>query len=205
MQWHCLCSCGKYTTKKSNFLRNGKSTSCGCRTKIKRKKSMKQYNTYDLSNDFGIGYTKQNEIFYFDLEDYDKIKDYCWHYDKDGYILSSVYNETSIKMHNLLMNATDGTVVDHKNGNRNDNRKENLRIATFSQNGYNSNKPSNNTSGYKGVHWNKSMNAWQARIQVDGKRYNLGYFNDKIDAAKAYNEAAIIYHGEFAKLNNIDG
>jgi hypothetical protein len=64
-------------------------------------------------------------------------------------------------------------------------------------------KMKNNTSGYKGVSWNSHAKAWAARITVRGRRVFLGSFDDPVEAAKAYNEAALEYHGEFAVLNKI--
>ncbi len=93
--------------------------------------------------------------------------------------------------------------VDHKNGNKLDNRKENLRLSTHSQNGCNRGKQVNNSSGLKGVTWNKERLAWHAQIGVRGKRIHLGYFSNPGLAAMAYNHAAIKHHGEFAKLNEV--
>lgn len=84
VQWLCECSCENKTriiVIGSNLTKRN-TESCGCLAKektIKRNKSRKRYNQYDLSGEYGIGYTSKGEKFYFDLEDYDKIKDYCWH------------------------------------------------------------------------------------------------------------------------------
>ena len=95
-----------------------------------------------------------------------------------------------------------GEEVDHINGDKTDNRRENLRLATNAQNCANQGKPKGTySSEYKGVHWNKQNKKWRARIMVDGKLIHLGYFTDEMDAASAYDEAAMEYFGEFAKLN----
>jgi hypothetical protein len=91
--------------------------------------------------------------------------------------------------------------IDHKNNIRNDNKWENLRLATKSQNLMNTGVYKSNTVGYKGVHKRKNWNKWRARIIVNGKRLHLGDFNTPEEAALAYNEAAIKYHKEFANLN----
>jgi hypothetical protein len=93
--------------------------------------------------------------------------------------------------------------LDHKNNTPDDNRWNNLREATNHQNKYNRKNNVNNTSGIKGVHWHKNILMWNARIGVNGKKIHLGYFTIKEDAARAYNEAAIKYYGEFARLNEI--
>jgi hypothetical protein len=90
--------------------------------------------------------------------------------------------------------------ADHINGNKLDNRRDNLRPATVFQNQHNRKKQTN-VSGYKGVIWNKKLRRWQVMIQVKNKRIHLGLFDKKLDAAKAYNDAAKKYHKEFAKLN----
>ena len=94
-----------------------------------------------------------------------------------------------------------GQLVDHENGNGLDNRRTNLRIATTSQNNRNTALRSTNSSGYKGVSWNNENQRWKAQIQTDGTKTFLGYFDDLLDAAQAYNDAALEQHGEFARLN----
>ncbi len=88
--------------------------------------------------------------------------------------------------------------LDHKNQNSLDDRIENLRPATLSQNGANSRLASNNTSGYKGVSWRKSHSKWEARIIVNKNRINLGLFDDPAEAHAAYMKAAREHFGEFA-------
>lgn len=109
----------------------------------------------------------------------------------------------TIFMHRVILNTPLGYETDHSNGDGLDNRKENLRIATASQNKWNRNKYKNNTSGYKGVSWEKDRGRWRAYIILKTERIHLGYFNDKHEAARAYNAAAIKYHGEFACLNQV--
>ena len=79
--WNCLCDCGNYKENVlEHSLKAGYVRSCGCLKKIQYGKPFpKKYNTYDLTSfDYGIGYDNKGEEFYFDLEDYDIIKDYCW-------------------------------------------------------------------------------------------------------------------------------
>jgi hypothetical protein len=110
-----------------------------------------------------------------------------------------------IYMHRLITNNNDSKMhTDHKNNNPLDNRIENLRICTNSQNQMNTKVQINNTSGFKGVTWNKIVKKWVAQIKLNNKLINLGYYINPIDAARAYNEAALKYHGEFAHLNKID-
>ena len=94
-------------------------------------------------------------------------------------------------------------MVDHINGNPLDNRKCNLRQCSNSQNQANSRIRIDNKSGYKGAYWRRKEKKWCAAIKKDGKVIYLGLFFCLIKAAKAYNEAAVKYHGEFARINII--
>jgi hypothetical protein len=104
-----------------------------------------------------------------------------------------------VTMHRLIFGAAAGQRVDHINHDGLDNRRENLRLCTASGNGANSRLPVNNTSGYKGVR--RERDRWMAAIGVNGKTIRLGTFDDKRDAAQAYNAACIAAFGEFALPN----
>lgn len=112
--------------------------------------------------------------------------------------------KVSIWMHRLILGITDkGVLSDHKDRDGLNNQKSNLRKATRSQNNANTNPKKNGTSKYIGVSFHKHSKKWHAAIQCNKKLTNLGYHIYEIDAAKAYNEAAKILHGEFANLNKI--
>jgi hypothetical protein len=106
-------------------------------------------------------------------------------------------------MHREIIRTPRHLVVDHINHNGLDNRKANLRPATRAQNNYNRLiiKRKDSSSKYKGVSWKKEYKKWQAQIYVNGQFKFLGYFEDEIQAAKAYDEAAKKYYGRFACLN----
>ena len=202
-QWLCLCDCGNQTIARSYNLKNGNTSSCGCLNKIsmsKTGKTNKQYNTYDLSGEYGIGYTNKGEEFWFDLEDYDKIKNYCWLIDKSGYVITI----DGIMMHILIMNPPKNKWIDHIKHRKFDNRKSQLRLVTYSQNAANRRKQSNNTSGITGVYWNKNMQKWYAEIKFNKKRIFLGYFTDFEDAVKNRKEAEERYFGEFSYDNSMN-
>ena len=91
--------------------------------------------------------------------------------------------------------------VDHINCDGLDNRRANLRRATHAENQRNRRPQANNTSGFKGVCWVPSRGRWQAKIVVDSGHLFLGRFGDPVEAARAYDQAALVHHGEFARLN----
>lgn len=136
-----------------------------------------------------------------DDEDFEKVNIHSWSLSVYGYVVGGTPQK---KLHRYIMNVEGDLQVDHINGDRLDNRKSNLRICTLASNVKNRSLGRDNTSGYKGVSWSKAEKKWAARIRFQGTRPFLGYFTKKEDAAKAYNEAAIKYHGEFAKLNKIE-
>jgi hypothetical protein len=136
-----------------------------------------------------------------DVEDVPKIVGHKWSINKNY----EISNEEFKYLSRVVLNITDPLVkVDHINRNRLDNRKENLRPCTNAENCRNRGKPKNNTSGYKGVFWHCKNEKWIASIGYNNRSYYLGSYNTKEDAAKAYNQAAKLYHGEFAVLNVIE-
>lgn len=189
LMWKCKCDCGNENVVCGSEMRIGKIKSCGCSKKDAKniKLKPKRGNDYDLTHDYGIGYTTKGEIFYFDLEDYEKIKPYSW-YSVRGYIRAHA-DKAPISMHRLVLNASN--IVDHINHNKSDNRKSNLRECTPAQN-------SMNRNGVAGITFDKLSNKWNAYIGMNYKRISLGYFKVKQDAIKARKKAEKKYFGEFA-------
>ena len=102
----------------------------------------------------------------------------------------------------LSYNEYPSAIIDHINGNRNDNRLSNLRLATPGENAYNVRKTDRITSSsYKGVYWDKSCDRWIVRVAKDQKTVYVGRFITELDAAKAYDIAAQELQGKFACLN----
>jgi AP2 domain len=117
----------------------------------------------------------------------------------------AVRSEGSNPRRKVLMHVliADCERPDHVNRNGLDNRRINLREATPSQNGANRGLPAANTSGYRGVYWNKQRRRWTAIISIAGHKKYLGHFGDPAEAARAYNRAALETWGEFASLNPV--
>lgn len=138
-----------------------------------------------------------------DDSDYDLVMKYKWHFKKaffSGYATGWVGNG-KMRLHSYLMKPPLGYVVDHINGDPLDNRRENLRIVKPIENNRNRRMNENNTTGFRGVYWYTRYSKWVARINVSGKKLHLGYFTDKIEAANAYDQAALKYYGDFAHVN----
>jgi hypothetical protein len=144
----------------------------------------------------------QNKHALIDDSDVDMVGKYKWNYTSHGYAETRIEGKL-VRMHRLIMSAPRGVLVDHINMNGIDNRKSNLRLCTKSENMRNRNKTKLNTSGYKGVVWDKVNKKWRSQIRMDGKNYNIGRFLLKRDAVMAYNNKAKEFFGQFARLNNI--
>ena len=142
-----------------------------------------------------------------DDEDFEKINFCKWNFNY-GYADGNKRVDGTfkhIKMHRVILGAMEGEYVDHINHDTLDNRKENLRICSASQNQANSLLGKNNTTGYKGVYYTPgTSNPYMAKICKNRKHIHLGCFKTIEEAALAYNKNAIDLYGEFAKLNTIE-
>lgn len=135
-----------------------------------------------------------------DDEDWERLSLRTWRLAPDGYVVTAICNR-KVGIHRIIMNAPKGTLIDHADRNKLDNRKSNLRFCSHSLNQANSQRAPGATSKYKGVLWFKEHGFWRAMIKKDGKSIFLGYFKDEIDAALAYDRKAREIFGEFARPN----
>lgn len=139
-----------------------------------------------------------------DDEDFERVSKIKWHaswHIWTWYARGTVSKKKRMYLHQFIMGYHVGDQIDHINNNGLDCQKGNMRKSTPSQNTSNQAKRKTNTSGFKGVSWNKSRSKWQVSITVNYRQINLGRFSDKLTAALAYDEAARKYHGEFARTN----
>lgn len=149
-----------------------------------------------------------------DAEDSKELNKYNWflrlptgsntqYAQRNNWCKKSKKHLTPLKMHRVIMNAQKDEIVDHINGNGLDNRKSNLRICTTRQNNRNQRPQIGRSSKYKGVYWKKDRSKWRANIKTYGKSKHLGYFIEEVEAAKAYNKAALELFGEYSLLNEV--
>jgi len=208
--WNCLCDCGNTTVVSGSNLKYTV-RSCGCLQKesIHKPKNRKNIK-WEFNGDTTIGITNKGEKFTIDTEDYEKVKDYCWRIDKNGYV--EAYRRNSgvnsiVKIHRIIM-GVDGNanlLIDHKDWDKTNNCKSNLRICTKSENNINIRRKSNNTSGYTGVHFDKRTKKYKAAISKNNKKYCLGTFSTIEEAVKARHEAELTMHKEWSgEINRKD-
>jgi len=162
----------------------------------------RKLNLYDLKNKFGVGYDSNNKEFYFDLEDYNLIKNFTWHVSKNS-VETKIQNNKGLLLHRLIMGCyknlnydrnliqNKGLGIDHINHNICDNRKINLRFATKIQNGQ-------NRRSAKGWRYEPKKKRYSARIVVNKKQMHLGYFDNSQLARDAYLKARQKYFKKFA-------
>ena len=145
-----------------------------------------------------------------DDEDYEYLNQWKWYANSFSsrnteYAERTDTSGKNIGMHRVIMQSKDGEEVDHWDGNGLNNQRYNLRKTNHQKNIWNSCKHKNNTSGYKGVRKltkkSNQIKPWQARIKVNYKEIFLGNFSTSEEAGRAYDQAAKLYFGEFARLN----
>ena len=196
-RYECVCECGTVRTVRKNLLVKAQSRSCGCTVRGARPTEFPP----DIEGARWIPLTK-GKFALVDEQDYEPLSKYFWCYTRQGYAEATqrkLYDINRI-MHRNMFPPTE-LEVDHINGDKLDNRRANLRLATREQNSKNL-RPQKGRK-YKGVYYRKKFDNWVASISLDKKLIYLGVFNTDDDAARAYNEAAKRMHGEFAWLNPV--
>jgi hypothetical protein len=137
-----------------------------------------------------------------DDEDYERVNKWSWRLDVNGYVIRGEWNNgyyRTIYLHRELMNARQGQLVDHRLGNRQDNRKRELRLCNYQENARSQRKKG--TNPYKGVSWHSQDKLWMSSITIDGKNVFIGLFRNARHAGMAYDIWASAVFGEFAITN----
>lgn len=136
---------------------------------------------------------------YVDAADYEWLSRYNW-YSLNGYA-ARYANGKNIFMHREIMRPPEGMFVDHADGSRANNCRFNLRVCTRAENMHNTRGQPRSGSMFKGVSYDKNLRKWRAQCRCGGKKSKCIYFDDEVEAARAYDRVAVEYFGEFARLN----
>lgn len=211
--WLCKCSCGNETWVSASNLVSGGVQSCGCLAIELTIERSKRENTFVLDPaGFVRGYDSHGECFLFDEDDFDKVKKYCWHVSKEGYVKTNLPKSEDgdrklIVLHRYLLDMLDedfswDRVVDHINGNPRDNRRTNLRIVTQKENSQNTGPYKASKVGYPGVTECNNCPGYIVRATNNGERVYGGYFRDLEKAKEKSIELHNKYYGEFSYENS---
>ena len=200
--WKFRCDCGKTVVIDGWGARSGKIKSCGC-FNAERIKKQKKFNEYKIVD--GYVKVKLNDENYMlcDIEDWERFKGHYWYMSDTGYAVCETMKTGTLRFHKLVTGTTAEVIIDHINRNKLDNRKCNLRIATASVNAINRGLQSNNTTGYKGVYFDKRRRVWKAWVKVSGKLITLGSYPKKEEAIAARKSGEEKYY--LPQLESVNG
>lgn len=206
--WECVCECGNIINVRSNSLLTGNTT--GCTECGYKKSSVKRsaYNTFKLMDNYYIGYDKNKQEFYFDIEKFEDVKLFYWGVNKNGYVNGHITDEDGIKrtmgLHRYVMNlpTNDERIIDHIDRNPRNCLLSNLRIATYKGNSINASVAKSSKTGVVGVNIYE-VNRFVAHIQNNGKHVHLGIFNIFDDAVYSRLCAEKQYYGEYAPQKHL--
>lgn len=200
----CVCDCGKIVEFVSvGKIVSGHTQSCGClKSEVALEK--KKINEYYYENGYVVIIPNNSEeLIMVDEDDFENIKDFCWTV-SENYAVTMI-NKKRFLLHHFIMEKSKNRniCIDHINRNGLDNRKNNLRYATFSQNIHNQNKKTTNTSGFIGVGKTSNGKMWFAYLIMDGVRKYLGQSEKKKDAIILRLNAEKLFLGEFAPQRHL--
>lgn len=193
----CECKCGNTVVVLVHSLKTNNTHSCGCYNIETRRNPMKNLES-KVYDDY-IEIEHKNGKIFLDIDDYEKLKEYCL-MKRNEYFITKIKGK-NINIHQLVLGYQGNLWIDHIDTNKSNNRKKNLRLCTHKESSCNKNKNKNSDSKYKGVTFDNKLNKWRSRIMFNGKMTDLGRHKNEIDAAKIYDEAARKYFKEYGRYN----
>lgn len=191
---------GEFEQTPTNHRRGQGCPTCG---KIKERENvsknilLRKFEGITQPEEYKLIPLTQGKVAMVDNEDFEHLSQFNWNVVEQGY----AFNSKVGLMHRYIMNAPPHLEVDHKEHNRLDNRKSELRLATRPQNSANTRPRRGSSSKYTGVYWSKRAGKWVSDITKDGKKKRVGTFDTEKEAGMAYDKKALELHGEFAYLN----
>lgn len=189
--YRCSCTCGGEKIVPRSYLLGGRTKTCG---KCREQKVVKENGYYRCI-------TPSGKSFIFDEIDLPLVKSHNWWISSDdGYAMTWIDNR-NVRFTRLQHVLSKNQMIDHIDGDRCNNRRSNERVVTKLQNNWNKGMRRNNTQGYVGIYYHRKNKNYVARIYTNRKYIHLGSYESKEEAARAYDEAARFYYGEFACVN----
>lgn len=203
----CKCKiCGNVVSVRGENLVSGNTKGCGCDMYKKTAAGIRKHNlyVYDDSMKCYIGkLSNSDNIFLVDIDDYDKVSEYCWYETCYGYAATRINKSKQVLLHRFIVygaDSNDELTVDHINRNRLDCRKSNLRECPMHKNSFNKGLSVRNKTGITGVAKCKDSDKWRAYIGYDYHCISLGYYDTKDEAVAARKQAESDYFGEYAPV-----
>ena len=202
-QWECSCDCGNKLIVRGCHLRNGHTQSCGCYQQEQAAQYHKKFNDYTIiGNKAYVLLSNSEKEMIVDADIWENgAKQYCWALGPDGYDIAAIRNRRDMRRFHVYAfpDCPKGMVRDHIDGNKLNNTRKNIRLASWTQNAQNKTKSGRGKSGRRGVYWNSRDKKWVVYISVNKEKIRIGTYKALDEAIKAREEAEEKYYGEYRR------